>query len=101
MNLSDIDLNQLVVFQQLMLERRVSKVAEKLGITQPAVSNTLAKLRRKLGDELFIRTPAGMVPTVLAEQMAAPIGNALQLIEAGLNAQTAFVPATAQPRLHL
>lgn len=99
MNLSDIDLNQLVVFQQLMLERRVSKVAEKLGITQPAVSNTLAKLRRKLGDELFIRTPAGMVPTVLAEQMAAPIGNALQLIEAGLNAQTAFVPATAQRAL--
>ena len=99
MNLSDIDLNQLVVFQQLMLERRVSKVAEKLGITQPAVSNTLAKLRRKLGDELFIRTPTGMVPTVLAEQMAAPIGNALQLIEAGLNAHTAFVPATAQRAL--
>ena len=45
MELSDIDLNQLVLFQQLMVERRVSKVAEKLGLTQPAVSNTLAKLR--------------------------------------------------------
>ena len=63
MELRDIDLNQLVVFQQLMVERRVSKVAENLGLTQPAVSNTLAKLRRQFGDDLFVRTPAGMMPT--------------------------------------
>lgn len=99
MNLSDIDLNQLVVFQQLMQQRRVSQVAQTLGITQPAVSNTLAKLRRKLGDELFIRTPSGMVPTALAEQMAAPIAHALQLIEEGLNAQTTLEPATVRRSL--
>ena len=67
MELSDIDLNQLVLFQQLMVERRVSKVAENLGLTQPAVSNTLAKLRRQFGDDLFVRTPAGMMPTPFAE----------------------------------
>ena len=99
MNLSHFDLNQLVVFQQLMLERRVSRVAEKLGLTQPAVSNTLARLRRQFGDELFIRSAAGMVPTVLAEQMAVPIAQALQLMEQGLNSQTRFAAATEKRAL--
>ena len=45
MELLDIDLNQLVLFQQLMVDRRVFKVAENLGLTQPAFSNSLAKLR--------------------------------------------------------
>lgn len=88
MELSDIDLNQLVLFQQLVVERSVSRVAENLGLTQPAVSNTLAKLRRKFGDELFVRTPAGMVPTPFAEQLAEPIGYALGMIHSGLNQHT-------------
>ena len=90
MELSDIDLNQLVLFQQLVVERRVSKVAENLGLTQPAVSNALAKLRRKFGDELFVRTPAGMVPTPFAEQLAEPIGYALGMIHSGLNQHSRF-----------
>ena len=77
MELTEVDLNQLVLFQQLMVERRVSKVAENLGLTQPAVSNTLAKLRRQFGDDLFVRTPKGMMPTPFAEQLAEPIGQAL------------------------
>jgi DNA-binding transcriptional LysR family regulator len=96
MDLTDIDLNQLVLFQQLMLERRVSKVAESLGLTQPAVSNTLAKLRRTLGDELFVRTPAGMVPTPFAEQLALPIGHALAMIQEGLNQRSDFDPSSVQ-----
>ena len=83
MELSDIDLNQLVLFQQLMVERRVSKVADKLGLTQPAVSNTLAKLRRQFGDDLFVRTPTGMTPTPFAEQLAEPLGYALGMIHSG------------------
>jgi DNA-binding transcriptional LysR family regulator len=94
MELSDIDLNQLVLFQQLMVERRVSKVAENLGLTQPAVSNTLAKLRRQFGDDLFVRTPTGMMPTPFAEQLAEPIGYALGMIHSGLNQHTRFEPAT-------
>jgi len=93
MELSDVDLNQLVLFQQLMVERRVSKVAENLGLTQPAVSNTLAKLRRQFNDELFVRTPAGMMPTPFAEQLAEPIGYALSMIHSGLNQHRAFDPA--------
>jgi DNA-binding transcriptional LysR family regulator len=94
--LSDIDLNQLVLFQQLMVERRVSKVAENLGLTQPAVSNTLAKLRRQFGDELFVRTPAGMMPTPFAEQLAEPIGYALGMIHSGLNQHSHFEPASVK-----
>ena len=96
MELSDIDLNQLVLFQQLMVERRVSRVAENLGITQPAVSNTLARLRRQFGDDLFVRTPQGMQPTPFAEQLAGPIGEALALIHGGLNQHSRFDPASVQ-----
>lgn len=96
MELSDIDLNQLVLFQQLMAERSVSKAADKLGITQPAVSNTLAKLRRQFGDDLFVRTPGGMMPTPFAEQLAEPIGDALGLIHRSLNQQSRFAPASVQ-----
>lgn len=96
MELSDIDLNQLVLFQQLIVERRVSKVAENLGISQPAVSNTLAKLRRQFGDELFVRTPQGMLPTPFAEQLAEPIGYALGMIHSGLNQHSLFDPASVK-----
>lgn len=96
MELKDIDLNQLVLFHRLMVERRVSKVADHLGLTQPAVSNSLAKLRRLFGDELFVRTPAGMVPTPFAEQLAEPVGYALGMIHSGLNQQTRFDPTTVK-----
>ncbi len=96
MELTDIDLNQLVVFQQLMVERRVSKVADNLGLTQPAVSNTLAKLRRQFGDELFVRSSAGMLPTPFAEELAEPIGYALGMIHSGLNQHSRFDPASVK-----
>jgi DNA-binding transcriptional LysR family regulator len=99
MELTDIDLNQLVLFQQLMVERRVSRVADNLGLTQPAVSNTLAKLRRQFGDELFVRSPAGMLPTPFAEQLAEPIGYALSMIHGGLNQHRRFDPASVQRSL--
>ncbi|MGA0609644.1 LysR family transcriptional regulator [Caldimonas sp. KR1-144] len=93
MELGDIDLNQLVLFHHLMVERRVSKVADVLGLTQPAVSNSLARLRKLFGDELFIRTPSGMVPTPFAEQLAEPVGYALAMIHSGLNQRALFDPA--------
>jgi DNA-binding transcriptional LysR family regulator len=95
-NLHDIDLNLLVLFNQLMKDRRVSKVAEEFDMTQPGVSNAIAKLRRLLGDELFLRTPSGMVPTPFAEQLAEPVAYALSMIMSGLNQQTDFNPATVR-----
>ena len=77
MDLKDIDLNLLVVFNQLLIERRVSATAEALDLSQPAVSNALRRLRTLFGDELFLRTSRGMEPTPFATQMAESIGYAL------------------------
>ncbi len=90
MNLEEIDLNLLVVFNQLLIEQRVSRVAEKLGVSQPAVSNALSRLRKLLGDELFLRTSRGMVPTPFAEQLAESVTYALDMIHGALNQRDAF-----------
>jgi DNA-binding transcriptional LysR family regulator len=94
MELHEIDLNLLVVFNQLLVERRVSKVADNLGVSQPAVSNSLAKLRKLFGDELFLRTPKGMEPTPFADQLAESVSYALVMIHSGVNQRTSFDPAT-------
>ena len=96
MELHQIDLNLLVVFDQLRHRRRVAQVAEALGLSQPAVSNALARLRKLLGDELFTRTPSGMQPTPFAEQLAEPVANALAMLRAALNQTNSFDPGTSQ-----
>ena len=101
MELEDIDLNLLVVFRQMLVERRVSRVAEKLGVSQPAVSNALARLRKLLGDELFLRTARGMEPTPLAEQLAESVSYALGMIHSALNQRASFEPATSQRRFSM
>ena len=95
MELQEIDLNLLVLFDQLLVERRVSKVAENLGITQPAVSNSLARLRKLLGDELFLRTPSGMEPTPYADQLAESVTYALGMIHSALNQRSTFDPGSS------
>jgi DNA-binding transcriptional LysR family regulator len=96
--LNDIDLNLLVVFNELLIERRVARVADKLGLTQPSVSNALSRLRKLLQDELFIRTSKGMEPTLYASQLAEPISSALSTIRSSLNQQAEFSPATSTRR---
>jgi DNA-binding transcriptional LysR family regulator len=96
MNLKDVDLNLLVVFNELHKHGRVSAAAESLGISQPGVSNALARLRKLLGDELFLRTSRGMVPTPYAERLAQPIADALAALHGTLNARVAFDPARSE-----
>ncbi|MDE2093018.1 MAG: LysR family transcriptional regulator [Burkholderiales bacterium] len=96
MELHQLDLNLLVVFNQLLIERRVSKVADTLGVSQPAVSNSLAKLRKLFGDDLFLRTPKGMEPTPFADQLAESVSYALAMIHSGVNQRTTFEPSTAK-----
>ncbi|MEP6722419.1 MAG: LysR family transcriptional regulator [Variovorax sp.] len=96
MELKDIDLNLLVVFNQLLIERKVSKVAENLGLGQPAVSNALARLRKLFDDELFLRTSSGMQPTPFADQLAESIGYALGMIHGAVNARSSFDPAISK-----
>lgn len=101
MELHDIDLNLLVVFDQLMAERKVSKVAENLGLGQPAISNALARLRKLLGDELFLRTSAGMQPTPFAEQLATSVGLALGMLHSAVNARSTFDPGGSERRFSI
>lgn len=96
MDLSKIDLNLLVVFNQLFLDRKVSLAAEKLDLSQPAVSNALKRLRLLLGDELFLRTSRGMEPTPYAQQLAEPVGYALSTLHSALNQRSSFDPITSQ-----
>ena len=96
MDLKDLDLNLLVVFEQLLTERRVSRVADNLGLSQPAVSNALARLRKVTDDELFLRTTRGMEPTPFAQQLAEPVALALGMIHSAVNQRISFEPSKAQ-----
>jgi DNA-binding transcriptional LysR family regulator len=96
MELRDIDLNLLVIFNQLLIERRVSKVAQTLGLSQPAVSNALARLRKLTDDTLFHRTTRGMEPTPYAQQLAEPVSQALGIIHSAVNHKAFFDPPTTK-----
>ncbi|MCK9513648.1 MAG: LysR family transcriptional regulator [Pigmentiphaga sp.] len=96
MDLKDIDLNLLLVFDELRRHRRVSATAAALGLSQPGVSNALNRLRRLLGDELFLRTPRGMSPTPYAENIAEPIAEALATLRQTLAARAHFDPAQSE-----
>jgi DNA-binding transcriptional LysR family regulator len=96
-----IDLNLLSVFQEVYRERQISSAARRLGLSQSAVSNALARLRRSFGDELFVRTASGMQPTPLAAQMAEPIGAAMAQVALALNQRSRFDPATSNRRFNL
>jgi len=96
--LKDIDLNLLVVFQQMYQARHVSQVARALGVSQPTVSNALARLRRTFGDELFVRTAQGMQPTPHAQRIYEPVAQALASVTEALNQQERFDPATSDRR---
>lgn len=96
--LQDIDLNLLVVFQLMYRERKTAVVAEILGLSQPAVSNAIARLRKLLGDELFLRAARGMEPTPFADHIAEPVMYALSTLENTVNVRDVFDPATSTRR---
>lgn len=93
--LQDIDLNLLIVFRLMYRERKTGPVAEQLGLTQPAISNALARLRLALGDELFERTARGMKPTPYADNIAESIAYALGTLQDGINYQERFDPRSS------
>lgn len=91
-----LDLNLLVVFDAVMLERSVTRAAARLNMTQPAISNALTRLRRAVRDDLFVRSPDGMQPTPYAEQIAEPVRAALLGLHLALDRAAAFDPATSE-----
>jgi DNA-binding transcriptional LysR family regulator len=98
--LTTFDLNLLVVFEALLRERSVTKAGEELGLSQPATSHALNRLRWMLKDQLFIRTPDGMVPTPRAEQLAHTVRRALGELQSALDPEE-FVPAQAERRFRI
>ena len=92
MNIGGIDLNLLLAFESLVEERHVGRAARRVGLSQPAFSNAIARLRTRLGDPLFVRTSQGMMPTPRAESLAGPIRAALAQLR-----QTFEVPQTFDP----
>jgi DNA-binding transcriptional LysR family regulator len=90
------DLNLLPIFVALMEERSVTRAAQRLGITQPALSNALARLRVTMRDPLFIRERYGVRPTQMAEELAPVIAAALARLDDAILGQQDFDPAQAQ-----
>jgi DNA-binding transcriptional LysR family regulator len=95
MNVQDIDLNLLRVFDAVLHEKGVTPAAARLGLTQPAVSNALARLRKLFDDALFVRTPRGVDATPFARELAEPVRQALALLESALAHGPGFDPATS------
>lgn len=96
MNLNTIDLNLFVAFDVIYSERNLTRASEVLRITQPAVSNTLARLRMTFGDKLFVRTGNAMVPTPVAQSLIGPVRQALRQLRASVDQLKSFDPATSE-----
>ncbi len=94
-DLDSLDLNLLRVFDAVARERHVTRAAQRLNLSQPAVSNALNRLRQALGDELFLRRPGGVEPTELAAALAGPVAEVLDRLRDTLSVHAPFDPATS------
>ena len=101
MNLQTIDLNLLLVFEALMDERNVTRAAKRVGLSQPALSNALARLRRTFDDPVLVRTPDGMLPTPRAQALIVPVRAALAQLRGAMEERPAFDPAASQRIFHV
>ena len=101
MNIRDLDLNLLIVFDALLRTRSVTRAAAELQMSQPATSFALNRLRSMLGDPLFVRTARGIHPTPHAEHLAGPLTAILERIRADLLQQPTFAPEAAERTLTL
>lgn len=95
MSLAQIDLNLFLVFDAIYQQRNLTRASDVLCMSQPAVSNALARLRKSLGDQLFIRSAKGMTPTPMAENIVGKVQEALQLLSSSVTEGTIFDPRTS------
>src|SRR5215471_10447572 len=94
MNLAQIDLNLLVSLDALLAERHVTRASERVGLSQPAMSSALARLRILFGDELLVRVGREYQLTELALELREPLRQLLQLAEETVQRRPSFNPAT-------
>ncbi len=98
MNFRQLDLNLLRVLAAIHRHGSVTGASRALTLSQPATSNALARLRRYFEDDLFVRAPAGLVPTRLCDLLAPEVQEHLDALQALVVGSRAFDPATAQAR---
>jgi DNA-binding transcriptional LysR family regulator len=96
-----LDLNLLTVFEAIMRERHIGRAAEALRLTQPAVSHALGRLRHAFADPLFVRHARGVRPTTRADELAATIAPALNMLRAGLGTAHDFDPAKVKREVNI
>ncbi len=101
MRLRSVDLNLLVALDALLEERHVSRAALRVGLSQPAMSNALARLRATFGDALLVRTPGGMEPTARGLELAGRVRQVLRQVERVLTPDAGFEPARCERRFVL
>lgn len=101
MDFHGIDLNLLAAFDALMTERNVTRAATQVGVSQPAMSAALSRLRKLFGDPLFLRSANGLLPTPRARDLAGPISQALRQIESTLVKNAEFDAAKASMTFNL
>ena len=95
-NIAAVDLNLLKAFEALLRERSVTRAAVTIGVSQPAMSHSLTRLRHLFGDELFVRLPHGMEPTPKAHEIGMLVEVALDRVRRALDLQHGFDPATTR-----
>lgn len=98
--LRTVDLNLLTVFDAVMQEQNITRAAQTLGMSQPAVSNAVARLKLMFNDELFVRYGRGIQPTARAYQLFASVRQALQLVQNELPG-SGFEPLSSERVFHL
>ena len=103
MNINDLDLNLLRLFDAVYTYKKVSLAADSLGISQPAASQGLSRLRSMFNDSLFVRATGGVKPTPRAERLATSVRNALDILNHALTDTDIFDPAESQRvfRIHM
>lgn len=101
MNIKSFDLNLLLAFESLMIERNVTRAAARSGLSQPAMSNALSRLRRVFEDPLLMRTPGGMKPTPVAQSLMPAVRDALDGLRAALEERPVFDAKASRRTFHV
>jgi DNA-binding transcriptional LysR family regulator len=99
--MSNLDLKLLAIIGDLYRTRNVSQTAENLGLNQPAVSMSLARLRKHFNDPLFVKTPRGMEPTAHTDEIIAALRQAHMLVRGAIDHRDVFDPATSERVLRI
>lgn len=94
MHIGDLNLTQIRLIAELLRLRNISAASHSIGLSQPAASHALAKLRKHFGDPLFARTPKGFQPTPFGERLGAAAQDAVATLVAGISSGRQFDPRT-------